>query len=78
MTDRSRAVNLFNAAKELGRCPKESRAKDDAGDKERQLAKKIRRYRNRKVFTPEEESELDLLQAEADALDVFNFQPVAY
>ena len=74
MTDRSWAVNLFNAVKELGRYPKESRAKDDAGQKECQLAKNIRMARSRKVFTPEEESELDLLQAEADALDVFKFQ----
>ena len=74
VTERSWAVNLFNAVKELGRYPKESRAKDDAGKKECQLAKNIRMARNRKVFTPEEESELDLLQAEADALDVFNFQ----
>ena len=74
MTERSWAVNLFNAAKELGHYPKESKATDDAGQKEYQLAKNIRMARKRKVFTPEEESELDLLQAEADALDVFNFQ----
>ena len=60
------AVNLFNAAKELGHYPKESKATDDAGQKEYQLAKNIRMARKRKVFTPEEESELDLLQAEAD------------
>ena len=71
---RNQAVNLMNAVKELGRYPKESMAKDDAGKKECQLAQKICMARNAKVFTPEEESELDLLQAEADALDVFNFQ----
>ena len=36
------AVNLFNAVKELGRYPKESRAKDDAGQKACQLAQNIR------------------------------------
>ena len=64
------AVNLFNAATELGHYPKESKATDDAGKKEYQLAKNIRMARKRKVFTPEEESELDLLQAEADAVVV--------
>ena len=71
------AVNLFNAVKELGRYPKESRAKDDAGQKERKLAPHIRIARKKQLFTPEEERELDELrplQAEADALDVFNFQ----
>ena len=70
VTDRSRAVNLFNAAKELGRCPKESRATDDDGKKERKVARNTRYARKKQLFTPEEESELDLLQAEADALVV--------
>ena len=79
VTERSWAVNLINAAKELGRYPiQRHRAKDDAGKKQRLLGKNIRLARNRKVFTPEEESELDFLQAEvdaeADALDVCNFQ----
>ena len=68
---------LFNAVKELGRYPKESKGKDDAGQKERKLARHTRIARKKQLFTPEEERELDEvrpLQAEADALDVFNFQ----
>ena len=62
VTERSWAVNLFNAATELGHYPKESKATDDAGQKEYQLAKNIRMARKKQVVTSSQETELDELR----------------
>ena len=62
VTERSWAVNLFNAVKELGRYPKESKGKDDAGQKECKLAHNIRMARKKQLFTSSQETELDELR----------------